>query len=594
MMAEFVGLDPDALRKRLREENNFGSDDTPAPVVAPAASALAGREKAIVLPKGNSDAFRIMEAEQAAAQQKIDQLAKTLGALPADHPDRVKAQAAYARSQEDLKAISREMSKIPKGAASAPARTFGDSGYRTPEVVVTPTPPGESLNIGPEVAAGAGALVGGSLAYGDPGTTRGFLAPGAGTQAQMAAAAEAARAGPTPPPAAGPNPFRDQLAAMDVAAAPAVAAPVAPANESLLLEENQTNRVRAGGDSGVAGTTGGQRVHFSQQTGENAANVREGKNLVDQINATGVVQGEQDPRTIRTDPTKSTQGLVVTKGTTNQNAFEAAGESVPSPGTVAYKDPRTGKTVYLQSVDFKDEKTGKTHRVPHPAAVDEFHRAERQVAMARLQRNAILRAEATERNQARQALERQAAEHDLRVSDSARESKRLESATEQAARRAGLAAGVRKVGAGAGLGALGAYSAYQSGRDMINAARAPDATFKSVANAANVPDVANVVTGLSMIPYGRAAKVAGPVGGAAQMLAGGLDIRKNKATPENVAQIGSGAGMAVFPYNPPLGAALMTPEAALALKRSYESLAKDNPRLAESMAAAMGASGYGR
>jgi hypothetical protein len=410
----------------------------------------------------------------------------------------------------------------------------------------------------------------------------------------MAAAAEAARAGPTPFPAAGPNPFRDQLAAMDVAAAPAVAAPVAPANESLLLEENQTNRVRAGGDSGVAGTTGGQRVHFSQQTGENAANVREGKSLVDQINATGVAQGEQDPRTIRTDPTKSTQGLVVTKGTTNQNAFEAAGESVPSPGTVAYKDPRTGKTVYLQSVYFKDEKTGKTHRVPHPAAVDEFHRAERQVAMARLQRDAILRAEATERNQARQNLERQAAEHDLRVSDSARESKRLESATEQAARRAGLAAGARKVGAGAGFGALGAYSAYQSGRDMINAARAPDATFKSVANAANVPDVANVVTGLSMIPYGRAAKVAGPVGGAAQMLAGGLDIYKNKATPENVAEIAAGAGMAAAPYSLGFGSALALPAASLALKRSYESLAKDNPRLAESMAAAMGASGYGR
>jgi len=579
MMAEFVGFDPDALRKRLREENNFGSDDTPAPAAAPTASAPAGGVKAAASPKIDADARRILEIELAEAQAK----------------GRTEDAAAVRRELARLPGAPAGAASAPAGAASAPARTFGDSGDRTPEVVVAPPgPPVDLSSIGPGVAAGAGALVGGSLAYGDPGTTRGFLAPGAGTQAQMAAAAEAARAGPTPFPAAGPNPFRDQLAAMDVAAAPAVAAPVAPANESLLLEENQTNRVRAGGDSGVAGTTGGQRVHFSQQTGENAANVREGKNLVDQINATGVAQGEQDPRTIRTDPTKSTQGLVVTKGTTNQNAFEAAGESVPSPGTVAYKDPRTGKTVYLQSVDFKDEKTGKTHRVPHPAAVNEFHRAERQVAMARLQRDAILRAEATERNQARQNLERQAAEHDLQVKDSAREAKRLESATEQAARRAGLAAGVRKVGAGAGLGALGAYSAYQSGRDMINAARAPDATFKSVANAANVPDVANVVTGLSMIPYGRAAKVAGPVGGAAQMLAGGLDIRKNKATPENVAQIGSGAGMAVFPYNPPLGAALMTPEAALALKRSYESLAKDNPRLAESMAAAMGASGYGR
>lgn len=580
MMAEFVGFDPDALRKRLREENNFGSDDTPAPAAAPTATAPAGGLRAAASPKIDADARRILEIELAKAQAagnqtNVDSLLRELARLPG-----APAGAASA----------------PAGAASAPARTFGDSGDRTTEVVVAPPgPPVDLSSIGPGVAAGAGALVGGSLAYGDPGTTRGFLAPGAGTRAQMAAAAEAARAGPTPPPAAGPNPFRDQLAAMDAAAAaPVVAAPEAPANKSLLLAENQTDRVRSGGDSQTIGTTGEQRLHLPTQTGENAANYRGGKELVDQINATGVAVGEPDPLRIKTDPTLSKQGIVVTKGTTNQNAFEAAGESAPSPGTVAYKDPRTGKTVYLESVDFKDEKTGKTHRVPHPAAVNAFHRAERQVAMGRLQRDAILQFEATERNQVRQNLERQAAEHDLQVENSARESKRLESATEQAARRAGLAAGVRKVGAGAGFGALGAYSAYQSGRDMIDAARAPDATFKSVANAANVPDVANVVTGLSMIPYGRAAKVAGPVGGAAQMLAGGLDIRKNKATPENVAQIGSGAGMAVFPYNPPLGAALMTPEAALALKRSYESLAKDNPRLAESMAAAMGASGYGR
>jgi hypothetical protein len=571
MMAEFVGFDPDALRKRLREENNFGSDDTPAPAAAPTASAPAGGVKAAASSKIDADARRILEIELAEALAK--------------------------GRTEDAAAVRRELARLPgapAGAASAPARTFGDSGDRTPEVVVTPTPPSESLNIGPEVAAGAGALVGGSLAYGDPGTTRGFLAPGAGTQAQMAAAAEAARAGPTPFPAAGPNPFRDQLAAMDVAAAPAVAAPVAPANESLLLSDEKTQRITSGGDGPTLGTTGEERSHFSTNTGENAANYRGGKEHVASINEAGLAEGNADPLRIKTHKTASKQGIVVTQGTTNQNSFINEGESVPSPGTVAYKDPRTGKTVYLQSVDFKDEKTGKTHRVPHPAAVNEFHRAERQVAMARLQRDAILRVEATERNQARQNLERQAAEHDLQVKDSAREAKRLESATEQAARRAGLAAGVRKVGAGAGLGALGAYSAYQSGRGMIDAARAPDATFKSVANAANVPDVANVVTGLSMIPYGRAAKVAGPVGGAAQMLAGGLDIRKNKATPENVAQIGSGAGMAVFPYNPPLGAALMTPEAALALKRSYESLAKDNPRLAESMAAAMGASGYGR
>jgi hypothetical protein len=571
MMAEFVGFDPDALRKRLREENNFGSDDTPAPAAAPTASAPAGGVKAAASSKIDADARRILEIELAEALAK--------------------------GRTEDAAAVRRELARLPgapAGAASAPARTFGDSGDRTPEVVVTPTPPSESLNIGPEVAAGAGALVGGSLAYGDPGTTRGFLAPGAGTQAQMAAAAEAARAGPTPFPAAGPNPFRDQLAAMDVAAAPAVAAPVAPANKSLLLSDEKTQRITSGGDGPTLGTTGEERSHFSTNTGENAANYRGGKEHVASINEAGLAEGNADPLRIKTHKTASKQGIVVTQGTTNQNSFINEGESVPSPGTVAYKDPRTGKTVYLQSVDFKDEKTGKTHRVPHPAAVNEFHRAERQVAMARLQRDAILRVEATERNQARQNLERQAAEHDLQVKDSAREAKRLESATEQAARRAGLAAGVRKVGAGAGLGALGAYSAYQSGRGMIDAARAPDATFKSVANAANVPDVANVVTGLSMIPYGRAAKVAGPVGGAAQMLAGGLDIRKNKATPENVAQIGSGAGMAVFPYNPPLGAALMTPEAALALKRSYESLAKDNPRLAESMAAAMGASGYGR
>ena len=580
MMAEFVGFDPDALRKRLREENNFGSDDTPAPAAALTASAPAGGVKAAASPKIDADARRILEIE----------LAKALAA----------------GRTEDAAAVQRELSRLPEapaGAASAPAaaasvaaRTFGDSGDRAPPIVVAPpSPPVDLSSIGPGLAAGAGALVGGSLAYGDPGTTRGFLAPGAGTQAQMAAAAEAARAGPTPPPAAGPNPFRDQLAAMDAAAAaPTVAATVAPANESLLLDENQTNRVRAGGNSGVADTTGGQRVHFSQQTGENAANVREGKNLIDQINATGVAQGEQDPRTIRTDPTKSTQGLVVTKGTTNQNALEAAGVNVQSPDSVAYNNPRTGKTVWLPAVTTRNETTGRVTRVADPAAVEALHLAERQVAMGRLQRNAILRAEAMERNHVRQALERQAVEHDRQVQDSAREAQRLESATEQSARRAGLAAGVRKVGVGSGLGALGAYSAYQSGRNMIDAARAPEATFKSVANAANVPDVANVVTGLSMIPYGRAAKVAGPVGGAAQMLAGGLDIHKNRATPENVAQIGSGAGMAVFPYNPPLGAALMTPEAALALKRSYESLAKDNPRLAESMAAAMGASGYGR
>ena len=579
-MAEFVGFDPDALRKRLREENNFGSDDTPAPAAAPTASAPAGREKAVVSTAMLENSRRVLR----------DELAKALAA----------------GRTEDAAAVQRELSRLPEapaGAASAPAaaasvaaRTFGDSGDRVPPIVVAPpSSPVDLSSIGPGLAAGAGALVGGSLAYGDPGTTRGFLAPGAGTQAQMAAAAEAARAGPTPPPAAGPNPFRDQLAAMDAAAAaPTVAAPVAPANESLLLDENQTNRVRAGGNSGVADTTGGQRVHFSQQTGENAANVREGKNLIEQINATGVAQGEQDPRTIRTDPTKSTQGLVVTKGTTNQNALEAAGVNVQSPDSVAYNNPRTGKTVWLPAVTTRNETTGRVTRVADPAAVEALHLAERQVAMGRLQRNAILRAEAMERNHVRQALERQAVEHDRQVQDSAREAQRLENATERAARRAGLAAGVRKVGVGAGLGALGAYSAYQSGRNMIDAARAPDATFKSVANAANVPDVANVVTGLSMVPYGRAAKVAGPVGGAAQMLAGGLDIYKNKATPENVAEIAAGAGMAAAPYSLGFGTALALPAASLALKRSYESLAKDNPRLAESMAAAMGASGYGR
>ncbi len=473
-------------------------------------------------------------------------------------------------------------------AASGVAGTVG--GARTPTGVVAPTPIKYPTPLEAGVA-GAGALIGGGLAYTDPGTSRGFFTPGAGMQAQMTAAVDAERAGRSAPPIAeaAPNPYRDQLAAMDAAAAPVVAAPVGSTNSGLLLEENQTNRVRSGGNSGVEGTTGEQRLHLPTQTGENAANYQASKDLVGQINATGVAAGESDPLKIRTDPTLSKQGIVVTKGTTNQNALENANETVQNPDNIKYINPRTGSIVYLPSITVKDEKTGKSHRVPDPAAVEQYQRAEREIQRGKLQRDAITRAEAIERNHVRQNLERQAAEHDLRMSDSAYETKRLENATEQASRRAGLGAGLRKVGVGAGFGGLGAYSAYQAGRDMIKAATAPDATLKSVANAATVPDVANVVTGLSMIPYGRAAKVAGPIGGAAQVFSGGHNMYKNGITPENTAQIGAGVGMGVLPYSLGFGSALMAPAAALALKKWHESIVEDEPRIGDSMAAAMGA-----
>lgn len=107
MMAEFVGFDPDALRKRLREENNFGSDDTPAPVAAPTATAPAGGPKAAASPKMDADARRILEIELA------------------------KAQAAG--NQTDVDSLLRELARLPGGApvVAPPVRTFGGSGLDT-------------------------------------------------------------------------------------------------------------------------------------------------------------------------------------------------------------------------------------------------------------------------------------------------------------------------------------------------------------------------------------------------------------------------------------------------------------------------------
>jgi hypothetical protein len=107
MMAEFVGFDPDALRKRLREENNFGSDDTPAPAAAPTASAPAGSLKAAASPKIDADARRILEIEL--------------------------AKAKAAGNQTDVDSILRELSRLPGGAPAVtpPVRTFGGSGLDT-------------------------------------------------------------------------------------------------------------------------------------------------------------------------------------------------------------------------------------------------------------------------------------------------------------------------------------------------------------------------------------------------------------------------------------------------------------------------------
>ena len=107
MMAEFVGFDPDALRKRLREENNFGSDDTPAPAAAPTATAPAGGPKAAASPKMDADARRILEIELA------------------------KAQAAG--NQTDVDSLLRELARLPGGAPAVapPVRTFGGSGLDT-------------------------------------------------------------------------------------------------------------------------------------------------------------------------------------------------------------------------------------------------------------------------------------------------------------------------------------------------------------------------------------------------------------------------------------------------------------------------------
>ena len=106
-MAEFVGFDPDALRKRLREENNFGSDDTPAPAATPTATAPGGGPKAAASPKMDADARRILEIELA------------------------KAQAAG--NQTDVDSLLRELSKLPGGApvVAPPVRTFGGSGLDT-------------------------------------------------------------------------------------------------------------------------------------------------------------------------------------------------------------------------------------------------------------------------------------------------------------------------------------------------------------------------------------------------------------------------------------------------------------------------------
>ena len=106
-MAEFVGFDPDALRKRLREENNFGSDDTPAPAATPTATAPGGGPKAAASPTMDADARRILVIE-------LD-----------------KAQAAG--NQTDVDSLLRELSKLPGGApvVAPPVRTFGGSGLDT-------------------------------------------------------------------------------------------------------------------------------------------------------------------------------------------------------------------------------------------------------------------------------------------------------------------------------------------------------------------------------------------------------------------------------------------------------------------------------
>jgi hypothetical protein len=131
MMAEFVGFDPDALRKRLREENNFGGDDAPVPVAAPTASAPAGGVKAAASPKIDVDARRILETELAAEEQRGAQLAQALTGLSANDPQRAKTQAAYDRHARDLASLKRELSKTSGGV---PARTFGGSGSDTADI----------------------------------------------------------------------------------------------------------------------------------------------------------------------------------------------------------------------------------------------------------------------------------------------------------------------------------------------------------------------------------------------------------------------------------------------------------------------------
>jgi hypothetical protein len=564
-----IGLD-----EKVKELNSWFPGTSPTPVKDAAVGTAA------------SSPARVSKQEQAVNDnQRGEILAREyLTALnDAARADVLKQVTRLSPEQQNAFDVMRQngipVEELPSAATGTPDSTFGGQGNTIAQNIADEKAKTDVVKAGtgetPAWVAPAAATLGGGIAgsiagYKSPVSGPSLFAPGAGTQAAIDAARTKALQGMAPSATTTyPPEIAAQIAALQAeetaaalrtsarGAAPSAAtavptaapsaAPTVPGNRSaadLLLTTSQADRAMHGSTApnfDTRGLTAEQRITGKNDiTMQNAANVRAGNALVENVNNLGLGAGHGDPRLIRTVPTNSEVGLVVPTSAISRET----GLNIPAPQTVPYVDPITGVTVKLPAIETRDKTTNRVTRKADPAAVTAWHE----------QRTRDI-VEAEERARKIAALQQQ---HTANVT-----------AAEQLAQRAGRKAATAATVKGAVPGLLGGLAVYQSGQNIAK-------------NGPNVENVADLTGGASAIPYALAPKLLGPLGGAAQLVSAGTNASKQGFNWHNAVQGLSGLGQMASPWLAgagPLGWGALAATQAPALGTAAYDLWKQHPEL---------------